>query len=326
MSKQCINDRPLNPTASSSKKKRIGVSEAMDGWMDGWRMDGRVASASASASASVPSSSFAPAHRRRRRARRTARPNSTSTRQPLIPSSVDRYASRYDPCEHEWVRPRMRAGTGTFEPIRRATGSDHDPCAEREVDVDVVFVTPRPPRVVVVVVVVVVVTPNRYIEEPIRSDPIRSNRPRARGWEPMDARRRDDSLGDEPIDRGVSRASSSSPFRPSPIVLTRAVAEKNKRRVVAAQRTRPGWRRAWRGTSSFNRSCVDMSSARATDPRIGMETFPESVGTNVPPGGGAQSLNPDSSWFSFFIADNFITARSVTRRLGGGRCTDGMDG
>ena len=49
-------------------------------------------------------------------------------------------------------------------------------------------------------------------------------------------------------------------------------------------------------------------------------------GHECPPGGGAQSLNPDSSWFSFFIADNFITARSVTRRLGGGRCTDGMDG
>ena len=52
--------------------------------------------------------------------------------------------------------------------------------------------------------------------------------------------------------------------------------EKNKRkpktrvrrasaRVVNRPRTRPGWRRAWRGTSSvFNRSCVDMSSETKT--------------------------------------------------------------
>ena len=52
--------------------------------------------------------------------------------------------------------------------------------------------------------------------------------------------------------------------------------EKNKRkpktrvrrasaRVVNRPRTRPGWRRAWRGTSSvFNRSCVDMSSEAKT--------------------------------------------------------------
>jgi len=36
-------------------------------------------------------------------------------------------------------------------------------------------------------------------------------------------------------------------------------------RVVNRPRTRPGWRRAWRGTSSvFNRSCVDMSSETKT--------------------------------------------------------------
>ena len=164
--------------------------------------------------------------RRRRRTHRKARPTSTSS----SPSVVDsRYASRYDPCEHEWVRPRMRDGTGTFEPMSRdwfATDPRRDaPNAGLTSSSSHPFIS----------------TARRFRRrhtrseepdpDPIRSDPIQPP-PSARMG--TDARRRDDSLEGEPIERGTR--APSSPFRRS-IVIARSPRKTNKQRNVRIRQT-----------------------------------------------------------------------------------------
>lgn len=106
---------------------------------------------------------------------------------------------------------------------------------------------------------------------PTRSDPIQPPRDeRARstddGWRSGDperarARRRETPrLGrGSVLERARRRREEKNKRKPKTRV-RRASA-----RVVNRPRTRPGWRRAWRGTSSvFNRSCVDMSSETKT--------------------------------------------------------------
>ena len=106
---------------------------------------------------------------------------------------------------------------------------------------------------------------------PTRSDPIQP---------PQDERARSTTTdGVRAIPSARARRRRETPRLGRGSVLERARRrreEKNKRkpktrvrrasaRVVNRPRTRPGWRRAWRGTSSvFNRSCVDMSSETKT--------------------------------------------------------------
>lgn len=156
----------------------------------------------------------------------------------------------------------MRDGTGTFEPISRdwfttdprrdapnagvystSSSSSSSPLHTRSVH--------RRRR------------PSSSSEEPdpIRSDPIQPPPSARMGTDDASG---DDSLGGEPIDRWTR---TSSPSLPCALAERKTNEKKETRRVASRRRrpsnnkrTRPGWRRAWRGTSSFNRSCVDMSS------------------------------------------------------------------
>lgn len=102
--------------------------------------------------------------------------------------------------------------------------------------------------------------------DPIRSDPTapeRTDGHRMMRWGRF-SRSVNRSIAERPVDVDAH------------VVIVASVCargEKNKqsqKRVVVvvrqtSKRTRPGWRRAWRGTSSFNRSCVDMSSTRSSE-------------------------------------------------------------
>jgi len=273
----------------------------MDGWTNGRRRNGwtrRNETDERVATASAPASSFL----RSRPSVAVAVAVAVAPHARLVqpqphrhhPSIVDTPRDTTRANTNEWVRPRMRDGTGTFEPMssdwfatdprRDAPNAGLTSSSSHPFQRASFSSSSHPAR----------------RTRSIRPDPIRSNRPRAHGWENRCAstgrfsRRRTDRT------RDARRQDARTVVTVPSLHRHRAVAEKNKQTKKRSHPSNdnvpgrdggahgeghlPSIARAW----ICRRNRPRPGECRA--PRIGCVCFP-----NPGAHGGTQSLNRDSS-------------------------------